>query len=96
MRPVIFLIIVHKHLNQVSIDSNHDIHKHTLSLFQLLGTNAATIFSANKDVLIKCLLPIFLSAEVKLSMEPITCVAYGMVFNYFSNRKRPELCMPTV
>ena len=39
-------------------DCNYDIHEYTLGLIQLPNTKADTIFSAIKDVLIRCSLPI--------------------------------------
>ena len=39
-------------------DCNYDIHEYTLGLIQLPNTKAEAIFSAIKDVLIRCSLPI--------------------------------------
>lgn len=39
------------------VDKNYDIHEDTLGLIQLPNTRAETIFSAIKDVLIRCSLP---------------------------------------
>lgn len=40
------------------VDEGYIIHEDVLGLFQLLNTRAATIFSAIKDILIRCTLPI--------------------------------------